>query len=48
VLVNPAAQVAEAKLAVAARPMGQLGVGAGAARRFTGKGMFGGVGVGVL
>lgn len=48
VLVNPAAQAAEGKLAVAARRMGQLGVGAGTARRFTGKGMFAGVGVGVF
>jgi hypothetical protein len=44
VLVNPAARAAEGKLAVAARRMGRLGVSAGAARRFTGKGMFAGVG----
>ncbi len=48
VLVNPAARAAEGKLAVAARRMGQLGVSAGAARRFTGKGMFARVGVDLL
>jgi hypothetical protein len=47
-LVNPAAQAAEGKVAIAARRMRRLGVSAGAARRFTGKGMFRGVGVGFL
>jgi hypothetical protein len=48
VLINPAAQAAEGKIAVAARRMRQLGVSAGAARRFTGKGMFRGVAVDFL
>jgi len=48
VLVNPAAQAAEGKLAVAFRRMAQLGVSAGAARRFTGKRVFAGVGIGLL
>jgi hypothetical protein len=48
VLLTPAAEAAEGKIAVAARRMRQLGVSAGAARRFTGKGMFRGVAVDLI
>jgi hypothetical protein len=47
-LISPAALAAEGKLAKAARRMAQLGVRAATSRRFTGKGMFVGVGVGVF
>jgi hypothetical protein len=48
VLINPAANAAPGKIAVAARRMRSLGVGVGAARRFTGRAMFRGVGLGLL
>lgn len=48
VLTNAAALAAEGKLAVAARRMRQLGVSAGAARRFTRRAMFRGVALGLL
>lgn len=48
VLTNPAAEAAEGKIAVAARRMRRLGMRAGAARRFTGKGIFRGVAVDLI
>jgi hypothetical protein len=45
VLTNPAAEASAGKIAVAARRMRQLGVGATAAKRFRGRQMFSGVGV---
>jgi hypothetical protein len=44
-LTNPAAEASAGKIAVAARRMRQLGVGATAAKRFRGREMFRGVGV---
>jgi hypothetical protein len=46
-VISPAALAAEGKLAVAARRMRELGVSAGAARRFTGKGVLRGVTLGL-
>jgi hypothetical protein len=48
VLTNPAAEASAGKIAVAARRMRQLGVGATAAKRFRGRQMFAGVGVAFL
>ena len=45
VLTNPAADASAGKIAVAARRMRQLGVGATAAKRFRGRQMFRGVGL---
>jgi hypothetical protein len=48
VLDDPGLNAAEDKITLAARRMQQLGVSAGAAHRFTGDGMFGGVGLGLF
>ena len=47
-MTDPGLNAAEDKITIASRRMQTLGVSTGAARRFTGEGMFRGVGLGLF